>query len=72
MYNPLTNGSCKHKCREVPECNVCKKAGHSHSNIFVAPPPVDSDICAKCGEKYTSYRDGYCQDCEIEIEQKSL
>ena len=30
----------------------------------------DKDICAKCGNEYTSYRDGYCQDCEIEEEGK--
>ena len=29
-------------------------------------------VCANCGEEYQSYRDGYCQDCEVEIERKSL
>lgn len=29
-------------------------------------------ICSKCGIEYQSYRDGYCQDCEVEEERKSL
>lgn len=32
--------------------------------------PDKNQVCAKCGEEYTSYRDGYCQDCEVEEESK--
>ena len=28
--------------------------------------------CAKCGEEYESYRDGYCPDCEADEDTKSL
>ena len=34
--------------------------------------PDKNQVCAKCGEEYQSYRDGYCQDCEIEEETKQL
>ena len=29
-------------------------------------------ICAKCGDEYQSYRDGYCEDCEADDDTKSL
>ena len=32
----------------------------------------NNQVCANCGNEYISYRDGYCQDCEIEEERKLL
>ena len=29
-------------------------------------------ICAKCGDEYQSYRDGYCPECEAEEDRKLL
>lgn len=54
----------KKKYSDIGRCLVCVKNPCQCKE--------QNRICAKCGEEYMSYRDGYCEDCEADDDVKSL
>jgi len=70
----IGTGNCP-KCNPDKECSCNVGIPKVQKQFFICPKHGEQNkdknqVCAKCGEEYTSYRDGYCQDCEIEEEGK--